>query len=186
MAKLVSKVYGDALFEAAQETKCLDETFEQVLALQEILKEHEDLIQLLNHPQVVKEDGIAEKIQIIDSIFQGRVSDDMMGFLTTVVEKGRQGDIPAIFEYFITTVKEYKKIGIAYVTSAVPLSEEQKAQVTERLLTTTRYVEFEMNYEVDPSLIGGMIIRIGDRVVDSSIKTQLYELKRQLLDVQLA
>ena len=147
MAKLVSKVYGDALFEAAQETKCLDETFEQVLALQEILKEHEDLIQL---------------------------------------EKGRQGDIPAIFEYFITTVKEYKKIGIAYVTSAVPLSEEQKAQVTERLLTTTRYVEFEMNYEVDPSLIGGMIIRIGDRVVDSSIKTQLYELKRQLLDVQLA
>ena len=182
MAKLVSKVYGDALFEAAQETKCLDETFEQVLALQEILKEHEDLIQLLNHPQVVKE----EKIQIIDSIFQGRVSDDMMGFLTTVVEKGRQGDIPAIFEYFITTVKEYKKIGIAYVTSAVPLIEEQKAQVTERLLTTTRYVEFEMNYEVDPSLIGGMIIRIGDRVVDSSIKTQLYELKRQLLDVQLA
>lgn len=182
MAKLVSKVYGDALFEAAQETKCLDETFEQVLALQEILKEHEDLIQLLNHPQVVKE----EKIQIIDSIFQGRVSDDMMGFLTTVVEKGRQGDIPAIFEYFITTVKEYKKIGIAYVTSAVPLSEEQKVQVTERLLTTTRYVEFEMNYEVDPSLIGGMIIRIGDRVVDSSIKTQLYELKRQLLDVQLA
>ena len=110
----------------------------------------------------------------------------MMGFLTTVVEKGRQGDIPAIFEYFITTVKEYKKIGIAYVTSAVPLSEEQKVQVTERLLTTTRYVEFEMNYEVDPSLIGGMIIRIGDRVVDSSIKTQLYELKRQLLDVQLA
>ena len=103
MAKLVSKVYGDALFEAAQETKCLDETFEQVLALQEILKEHEDLIQLLNHPQVVKE----EKIQIIDSIFRGRVSDDMMGFLTTVVEKGRQGDIPAIFEYFITTVKEY-------------------------------------------------------------------------------
>ena len=168
MAKLVSKVYGDALFEAAQETKCLDETFEQVLALQETLKEHEDLIQLLNHPQVVKE----EKIQIIDSIFRGRVSDDMMGFLTTVVEKGRQGDIPAIFEYFITTVKEYKKIGIAYVTSAVPLSEEQKAQVTERLLTT--------------SLIGGMIIRIGDRVVDSSIKTQLYELKRQLLDVQLA
>ena len=58
MAKLVSKVYGDALFEAAQETKCLDETFEQVLALQEILKEHEDLIQLLNHPQVVKEEKI--------------------------------------------------------------------------------------------------------------------------------
>ena len=61
MAKLVSKVYGDALFEAAQETKCLDETFEQVLALQETLKEHEDLIQLLNHPQVVKEENRADR-----------------------------------------------------------------------------------------------------------------------------
>lgn len=182
MAKLVSKVYGDALFEAAQETKCLDETFQEVLAIQEILKEHEELIQLLNHPQVVKE----EKIQIMDQIFKGRVSDDMMGFLTTVVEKGRQGDIPAIFEYFLAQVKEYKKIGTAYVTSAVTLSDKQKEQITEKLLTTTRYVEFEMNYEVDPSLIGGMIIRIGDRVVDSSIKTQLYELKKQLLDVQLA
>ena len=43
-----------------------------------------------------------------------------------------------------------------------------------------------MHYDVDSELIGGMVIRIGDRVVDSSIKTQLYELKRQLLDVQLA
>ena len=43
-----------------------------------------------------------------------------------------------------------------------------------------------MNYNVDPSLIGGMVIRIGDRVVDSSIKTQLYELKKELLNVQLA
>ena len=83
-------------------------------------------------------------------------------------------------------MKEYKKIGTAYVTSAVELKDAQKAQIKEKLLATTQYVEFEMNYEVDPSLIGGMIIRIGDRVVDSSIKTQLYELKKQLMDVQLA
>ena len=82
-------------------------------------------------------------------------------------------------------VKEYKKIGTAYVTSAVELSETQKSQVKERLLATTVYKEFEMNYTVDESLIGGMVIRIGDRVVDSSIKTQLYELKKSLLNVQM-
>ena len=182
MAKLVSKVYGDALFEAAQEKNCLDAIYEEVLALQAVLKENGELIALLNHPQVVKE----EKIQIIANVFQGRVSDEMMGFLTTVVDKGRQNDIPSIFGYFIGQVKEYKKIGTAYVTSAVPLTDAQKAEVKKKLLTTTRYVEFEMNYKVDPSLIGGLIIRIGDRVVDSSIKTRLYELKKQLLDVQLA
>jgi len=91
-----------------------------------------------------------------------------------------------MFSYFVELVKEVKRIGTAYVTSAVELKEAQKAQIKERLLATTQYVEFEMNYEVDSSLIGGMIIRIGDRVVDSSIKTQLYELKKQLMDVQLA
>jgi F-type H+-transporting ATPase subunit delta len=109
-----------------------------------------------------------------------------MGFLAAVVDKGRQNEILSILDYFIGQVKEEKGIGRAQVTSAVELTDKQKEQVTKKLLTTTRYVEFEMNYIVDPSLIGGMVIRIGDRVVDSSIKTQLYELKKQLLDVQLA
>ena len=55
----------------------------------------------------------------------------------------------------------------------------------EKLLKTTDYVDFHMNYNVDESLIGGMIIRIGDRVVDSSIKTKLDELARDLKKVQL-
>ena len=147
-----------------------------------MFEDHQDLIHLLDHPQVVKE----EKLRIISDVFQGKVSDEMMGFLAAIVDKGRQNEILPILDYFITQVKEEKGIGRAQVTSAVELTETQKAQVTNKLLTTTRYVEFEMNYIVDPSLIGGMVIRIGDRVVDSSIKTQLYELKKQLLEVQLA
>ena len=182
MAKLVSKVYGDALLEAAREKDKLDAVFEEAKALCQVFEDHQDLIHLLDHPQVVKE----EKLRIISDVFQGKVSDEMMGFLAAIVDKGRQNEILPILDYFITQVKEEKGIGRAQVTSAVELTETQKAQVTNKLLTTTRYVEFEMNYIVDPSLIGGMVIRIGDRVVDSSIKTQLYELKKQLLEVQLA
>ncbi len=182
MAKLVSKVYGDALMQAASEKGRVDAIFEEAQVLCEIFKANGDLIHLLDHPQVVKE----EKIRIIRDVFQGRVSDEMMGFLAAIVDKGRQNDMLPILDYFIGQVKEEKRIGTAQVTSAVELSEAQKAQVTDRLLATTRYVKFEMNYTVDPSLIGGMIIRIGDRVVDSSIRTRLYELKKQLLNVQLA
>ena len=182
MAKLVSKVYGDALLEAAREKDKLDAVFEEAKALCQVFEDHQDLIHLLDHPQVVKE----EKLRIISDVFQGKVSDEMIGFLAAIVDKGRQNEILPILDYFITQVKEEKGIGRAQVTSAVELTETQKAQVTNKLLTTTRYVEFEMNYIVDPSLIGGMVIRIGDRVVDSSIKTRLYELKKQLLDVQLA
>ena len=92
----------------------------------------------------------------------------------------------SILEYFIQRVKEFKKIGAAYVTSAVELGAEQKAALEKRLLETTGYVQFEMHYDVDASLLGGMVIRIGDRVVDSSIKTRLYELKKELSALQLA
>ena len=182
MAKLVSKVYGDALMQAARDKSKLDEVFEESMELYRIFKEQQDLIHLLDHPQVVKE----EKIQIIRNVFQSRLSDEMMGFLTAIVDKGRQNEILSILDYFIAQVKEEKGIGTARVTSAVEMTSAQKEQLKKRLLATTRYVEFDMDYSVDPSLIGGMVIRIGDRVVDSSIKTQLYELKKELLNVQLA
>ena len=62
-------------------------------------------------------------------------------------------------------VKEYKKIGTAQVTSPMELSGEWKARIKEKLLATTGYVEMEMTYAVDPALIGGLVIRIGDTVV---------------------
>ena len=58
-------------------------------------------------------------------------------------------------------------------------------KVEKKLLETTKYESFEMCYHVDESLIGGMVIRIGDRVVDSSIKTKLYKLSRELRNIQV-
>ena len=83
-------------------------------------------------------------------------------------------------------MKKYKGIGIATVTTAVALSAEQQKKIEQKLLDTTDYKSMEMNYQTDPALIGGMIIRIGDRVVDSSIRTKLSELQRELLKVQVS
>ena len=83
-------------------------------------------------------------------------------------------------------IKEHKKIGVVYVSSAVELKEFQKKALTDKLISITSYETMEMNYSVDASLIAGMIIRIGDRVVDSSIKNQLSDLKSDLLKIQLA
>ena len=60
-----------------------------------------------------------------------------------------------------------------------------KKNVEKKLLDTTDYVSFEMHYEVEPDLIGGMVIRIGDRVVDSSVRTKIYELSKELSKIQL-
>lgn len=182
MAKLVSSTYGSALFELAKEEDCMDMMLEEVTTVRQIFAQNTELTQLLNHPKIAKE----EKISVVENIFKGRVSDHLTGFLVLIVEKDRYNDMDSIFGYFIDAVHEYKNIGVAYVTSAKKLSQEQEKAVFDRLLQVTKYVDFEMHFEEDPALIGGMVIRIGDRVVDSSIRTKLGELQKDLLKIQLA
>jgi F-type H+-transporting ATPase subunit delta len=135
----------------------------------------------MNHPKIDKEN----KIQLIEDIFKGQVSGELVGLMRMIVEKDHYKELQSVFTYFIDRVKEYRNIGTAYVASAVELSAAQKAAVEKKLLATTKYVQFEMHYDVDAGLIGGMVIRIGDRVVDSSIRTKLYDLTRELSQIQL-
>ncbi len=181
MAKLVSKTYGDALFAVALESNRMDEFFEAVKVVAEILHENTEFGKLMNHPKIMKED----KVKIVEETFGDRIPKEIVGIMTLLVTKGRAEEMLSVFDYFIDLVKEEKKIGKAHVTTAVSLSDKQKDKVEQKLLDTTRYESFEMDYSVDESLIGGMVIRIGDRVVDSSIKTKLCELTRELRNVQI-
>lgn len=181
MAKLISKTYGDALFELAVEEEKVDVLSEEILEVKKVLDENQEFGRLMNHPKIIKE----EKIQLAQQVFGDRISKEIMGFLTIIISKDRYRNIDEILDYFLAEVKKYKGIGVATVTTAVPLKEEQRKSVEKKLLETTEYKSMEMHYETDASLIGGMIIRIGDRVVDSSIRTKLTELERTLLKVQV-
>ena len=181
MAKLVSKTYGDALFAVASEEGRMDEFFEAAVGLTEVLRTNEDFGKLMSHPKIMQED----KVKIIEETFDGRIPKEMLGLMTLMVTKRREEDFLAVFDYFVELVKEEKKIGKADVKTAIPLSNEQKTAIEEKLLATTKYESFEMNYEVDASLIGGMIVRIGDRVIDSSIQTKLNNLSRELRSIQV-
>ncbi len=181
MAKLVSKTYGDALFEVALEENKLDLFSEEVRTVKAAMDDNPDLFKLMTHPKVVKE----EKIKVIENILNGRVSQELVGLIRMIVDKGHFDEIDSVFTYFIDEVKEYRHIGTAYVTSAVELTDAQKSAIEKRLLETTKYVSFEIYYKVDPAIIGGLMIRIGDRVVDSSIRTKLDGLTRELSKIQL-
>lgn len=181
MAKLVSKTYGDALFELAVETDRLDAIQEEVEAVMEVLRANEDFVKLMGHPRI----SVEEKSSVLETVFKDKVSDELTGFLLTIEGKGRFQEVEGILAYFVDRAREYKKIGVAHVTSAVPLTDSQKKDVESRLLETTSYVSFLMDYDVDSALIGGMVVRIGDRVVDSSIKTKLNNMAKEMSKIQL-
>ncbi len=176
MAKQVEMTYGDALFELALEENKIDSLFEEVKALVDILEDNQDIVKLLSHPKISKE----EKQKLVKETFDGRVSDELTGLISMVVNKDHVSNIIGIFNHFIKQVKKEKNIGVATVVSAVELDDAQKASVEKRLIDTTSYDTMEIEYSVDKTLIGGLVIRIEDRVVDSSIKTKLENMSRAL------
>lgn len=105
MAKLIAGTYGDALFELAVEQNLTDSLMQEIDFLQTVLKENSDFEKILMHPEIPKQ----KKLQLIENVFKGRISDALTGFLRIVVTKGRYENLPDIFAYFIARVKEYKK-----------------------------------------------------------------------------
>lgn len=195
MAKLVSKTYGEALYEIAMTTRQrtgqqllagarddrADEFLEEIEMVREVLKANPDFERLMLHPGIPK----PEKIEVMEAVFKGRVSDELTGLMKIVLQKERYGDLQEIFDYFTDKVKAAEGIGVAYITSATELTQEQRSATLAKLLETTSYRQIESHFDVDETLIGGMVIRINDRVVDSSVRSKLEDLTRQLLKIQL-
>ena len=176
MAKLVAGTYGEALYELAVEEKKEQAFLEEVNALVRILKDNPEFSEMMNHPKILKE----EKQEALKNVFEGKLSQELTGFLVLILQKERYSEIDGILKYFIDRMKEHLKIGTAYVTTAITLKDSQKKQIEQKLLETTQYKSMEIFYNEDESLIGGMIIRIGDRVVDSSVKSKLERLTKEL------
>ena len=181
MAKLISKTYGEALFELAVEEEKTDAMLEEIEGIKQILLENQDYLKFLTHPRI----SVEEKVTTTENIFLGKIDKQLIGFLGIIINKGRCDSLMEILQYFLDRVKEFKGIGVAYVTTPYELKEDKKEAICKKLLATTSYKEMEMHYDVKEELLGGMQIRIGDRVVDSSIQTKLNQLQKDLLKVQI-
>ena len=182
MAKLVSKVYGDALFSIAIEENKLDTIWEEVRTIRDVIHDNPDFLSVICHPEMEQE----KKLSVLDDIFKEKMSEDTMGFLNVLIRKGRFGEILSILDYFDEQAKEYKKIGVVKVSTPMALDDAQREQVEKKLLEVTEYESLEVEYEVDESLLGGIVIRIGDRVLDNSIRSKMELMSRQLYKVKLS
>ncbi len=181
MAKLMEKVYAEALLELAVEEDKIEIFSEEVKAVKQALAENIEFGKLMRHPGIVKQ----EKEKILEQIWGGRISREVTGLMLLLLEKGHYEQVSLVLDYFLKKVRERQRIGIAYIKTAILLSEKQKEKVIERLLETTTYHSLETHFDVDESIIGGMIIRIDNRILDSCIKTRLERLSRQLLKLKV-
>ena len=123
----------------------------------------------------------AAKREILAGIFEGKVSGITLSYLGLLVDKRRQEAMRQTEREYVLLANEARGIVEAEVTSATPLDEGQEARLVSRLSATTGKT-IELAKKVDPSVIGGLLVRMGDTVIDGSIRGQLAALRERLLE----
>ncbi len=173
----VARRYAQALTEEAQKAGSLDAVDSDVALVAETLDGSRDLRLALTSP-VVSHD---KKGAILDRLFSGNVSDLTSRFLTLLVQNDRDGEIPSILDAYRQLRDERTNTVEALVRSAKPLSPDE-ADRLKRGLEARAGQTVRMRIEVDPDLIGGLVVRVGDVVYDRSVRHQLDSLRDQLAD----
>lgn len=174
MQARVAKRYAKALFDLATEKNSLDSVYNDINLVNDCISSSRDLSLLLKTPIVTSD----RKEKVMDSLFGGKVNELTHAYIKLIVGKGRESAIPEIANQFIQKYKDQKGITTANVTSAVPLHHETKSAIIKLIEDATKK-QVELIDKVDADMIGGYIIKVGDRQFDTSINRKLQELKRE-------
>lgn len=176
----VARRYAQAFFAIAQEKQMVDKLEAELKSVVDTINAHAELKKVLDHQLISAE----EKREILTNLFSGEISELSMNLISVVADKNRAPYIPAIYDEFVSYANALRNMAEAEVKVAFELSESELETIKNRLSAATgKTIRLQSN--VDPSLIGGVMVRIGDKVIDGSIAGRLTRLKSSLLQTEV-
>ncbi len=171
--------YATALFELADEARSLDEVADELRAIDGLLSESPDLRRLVRSPTLSRE----EQARAMDAILtQAGASELTRRFVGVVTAKRRLFWLRSMIQAFLAELARRRGEVTARVVSAHRLNQTQTAQLTDQLKKSVG-AKVTVDVRVDASLLGGMIVQVGSRMVDTSLRTQLDKLQLALKGV---
>ncbi len=172
--------YATALFALADEQKALDQTARDLALLKQLLAESADLRRLVGSPLISR----ADQAKAMDAVLANvQMSPLVRNFVGLVARNRRLFALSAMIDAFLAELARRRGEQTAFVTAAAALTPEQERAITDTLRKALGS-KVSVNVKVDPSLIGGMIVKVGSRMVDSSVRTKLNRLKLAMKGVQ--
>ena len=172
----VAAPYAQALLSIAKSKNSVDEFNQTAGDFLNLLAESNELSQFLASPIANKE----AKRGVINQVLGDDANPQMKNFMMLLVDKGRIIVVQPILETFRALVRDLQQTVLAEVVSAVELTDEQKETVRQKVQGMTNAQSVELSTQVDPDLIGGVIVKIGSKVLDASIRGQLRRIGLQL------
>jgi F-type H+-transporting ATPase subunit delta len=175
----VARRYAAAFFESAQKSGTINEAQADMFAVTQVLTESPKLIALLRQPLVTE----SRKKAALKEALATKIRPQTLGFLNLLVDKRRINMVSDVEHEFTQRVRASNNVALAAAVSAIPLSVTEQESLRKSLEARTGKT-IELKTSVDPSLIGGILVRIGDTVLDGSVRGNLERLREQLLEAR--
>lgn len=172
----VARRYAQALFDLAKEKGLLDQVDRELAMVVEMIDTNRQLKAVVNDVLLAPD----VKSDLFQKLFNGKISTLVMNFLLLTVRKRREGYIPQMYRAYLDLANEARGIVEVEVRSAVALPEETVRTLETKLVTKLgRQVKFQT--QVAPELLGGLVVRVGDTLMDGSVKTRLNRMRDRLI-----
>lgn len=171
---LIASRYAKSLLDLSVEQNKLSTIYNDIEGLKEATA-NRDLYLMLKSPII----NASKKNSILKAIFEGKVDELTMAFIDIITRKGRENILPEIATEFVNQYKMINQISEVKVISATALEESVLAGIKQELAASSHTdKEIDLIVEVDPSLIGGFVLQIGDKLYDASVAHQLSKLRK--------
>ncbi|GGK83707.1 ATP synthase F1 subunit delta [Rufibacter glacialis] len=170
----VASRYAKSLLELSQEQGSLEKVYADMLSFTKVLSESRDLSLALRNP-IIKHD---KKLAILTAIFGGNMTELTMAFFRIITQKNREAVLESVAREFVTQYNLLTGIQKATVTTAVPLTPELRATFQQMVVERTG-MKVELKEVVDPAVVGGYVLRIGDQQIDNTLRTSVQKLKNK-------
>lgn len=168
--------YATALFELARDTRAIDAVEASLATVRQALTESSDFALLTKSPLLARADAAKAMASVAKVL---KLDATTTKFLGVLAENRRLGQLPAIIRAFKTLASAHRGETSAEVISAHPLSKGQVTELKDQLRKRLGR-EVSVDLSVDPSLLGGLVVKIGSQMIDSSIKTRLNTLAQAM------
>jgi F-type H+-transporting ATPase subunit delta len=175
----ITTPYAEAFLQVSEAKDETDQVIDQARQILSLWQESPALREAMASP-VLEVD--AKKSALV-KLFSKEVTPSFLNLLKLLADRQRIGLLDAVLERLIELYREQRHIALATVTSAAPLSDEQQAQLAEKVRAVAGTDKVEVNVQVDPALIGGFILSVGSKVIDASISGQVRRLGLELARV---
>ena len=175
MAEVVEP-YAEALMSLAQDSNLVDQFGEDAQTILETMEASDEFSSLMVSPVF----EAAQKKAVVRQVFEGKLQGNMLNFLMLLVDRKRESYISGICKRYQELLRDLKKIVLAEVTATVELNDEQRQSITEKVKAMTGAQDVELETRIDPSLIGGVVIKVGSQVFDASLSGQLRRMALNL------